>query len=160
MKTPIPPRSERRERIAQAMVDSTQIDELMIRDLVHTFYGRVRSDPILAPVFERVVAGNWDAHLARMCDFWSSVMLMSGRYNGNPMAAHLRLKEVKPAHFERWLALFVETAAHTCPPEAASAFIGRAQNIARSLQLGMFFRPGLSSKTMEKSDVSKTPRPA
>jgi hemoglobin len=75
-----------------------------------------------------------------MCDFWSSVMLMSGRYKGNPMIAHMRLKMVRPEHFERWLALFVETAGEVCPPPAAEAFVGRANNVARSLQLGMFYR--------------------
>lgn len=117
------------------------IDEEMVHGLVHAFYGRIRADAELGPIFERVIGGNWDVHLAKMCDFWSSVMLMSGRYKGNPMLAHMRLKTVRPAHFERWLALFGETARAVCPPEAAQLFVGRAENIARSLQLGMFFRP-------------------
>jgi hemoglobin len=77
-----------------------------------------------------------------MCDFWSSVMLTSGRYKGNPMTAHMRLKMVKPEHFERWLFLFRDTARALCAPEVADLFIARADNIARSLQLGMFYRPG------------------
>jgi hemoglobin len=57
------------------------------------------------------------------------------------MVAHMRLKMIRPAHFERWLALFRETARTVCSPEIAALFIGRAENIARSLQMGMFFRP-------------------
>jgi hemoglobin len=135
-------RAERRARIVQTVVDSTGVDDAMIRDLVHAFYGRVRDDSFIGPIFARVIGADWDLHLAKMCDFWSSVMLMSGRYKGNPMVAHMRLKDVRPEHFERWLELFRQTAAEICPPEAAAAFALRADNIARSLQLGMFFRPG------------------
>ena len=119
-----------------------EIDEAMIHTLVHAFYGRIRADEVLGPIFARVIGEDWDPHLAKMCDFWSSVMQMSGRYKGNPMIAHMRLKMVRPEHFERWLALFGETADQICPPDIAAAFRGRAANIARSLQLGMFFRPG------------------
>lgn len=118
------------------------IDEEMVATLVHAFYARVRADAEIGPIFDRVIGDNWDAHLARMCDFWSSVMLMTGRYKGNPMLAHMRLKMVRPQHFERWLLLFQQTAWAVCPREIAGLFIGRAENIARSLQMGMFFRPG------------------
>ncbi|MGH6828709.1 MAG: group III truncated hemoglobin [Rhizomicrobium sp.] len=117
------------------------IDEEAIGKLVHAFYARVRSDAELGPIFERVIGENWDRHLAKMCDFWSSVMLMSGRYKGTPMVAHLRLKTVQPKHFTRWLALFRVTAEDLFAPEIAALFMARADNIARSLQLGMFFRP-------------------
>jgi hemoglobin len=117
------------------------IDEAMVKALVHGFYAKVREDGELGPIFARVIGDDWDSHLAKMCDFWSSVMLMSGRYKGNPMVAHLRLKMITPAHFQRWLALFGIAAMEICPPEAASLFIARAENIARSLQLGLFYRP-------------------
>src|SRR5215469_8908036 len=121
--------------------ETTQITEEMIRQLVHGFYAKVRQDGSLGPIFARVIGEDWDPHLEKMCAFWSSVMLTSGRYKGNPMLAHLRLKMVTPAHFERWLALFRATAAELFSPMIAQAFIARAETIARSLKLGMFFRP-------------------
>lgn len=117
------------------------ITEDMIAQLVHGFYGKVREDAALGPIFNRVIGDNWDAHLEKMCAFWSSVMLTSGRYKGNPMIAHMRLKMIQPAHFERWLTLFRTTAQELFAPEIAQAFISRAEMIAKSLQLGMFFRP-------------------
>lgn len=117
------------------------ISEDMVRQLVHAFYTKVRADEALGPIFARVIGEDWGPHLAKMCDFWSSVMLMSGRYKGNPMIAHMRLKMVRPEHFARWLQLFRATALEECPPPIAVQFIGRADNIARSLQLGMFYRP-------------------
>ena len=113
------------------------IDEAMIRTLVHAFYGRVREDAVLGPIFDRAIGDDWDAHLAKLCDFWSSVMLATGRFQGRPMQVHNRLPDIKSQHFGRWLALFEATAAEVCPPEAAALFVERSRMIGRSLQLGL-----------------------
>lgn len=108
--------------------------EVLIHDLVHTFYGHVRADAELGPIFEQAIAENWDRHLARMCDFWSSVMLKSARYSGRPVPAHIRLHALEPHHFDRWLDLFRRTARDVCPPSVAVAFVDRAERIAESLR--------------------------
>lgn len=113
------------------------VTEPMIHDVVHAFYARVRVDPALGPIFDRVIGDGWDAHLAKLCDFWSSVLLMTGRFKGSPMTAHARLADVRPTHFARWLHLFDETVRQRCPPDAAALFVARSQMIARSLQLGI-----------------------
>lgn len=113
-----------------------------IRLLVDRFYVRVRQDALLGPVFTRAIADDaWPQHLATMRDFWSSVMLTSGRYHGNPVAVHRRLDGIKPAHFERWLALFGETCRELFGDETAATFMDKANRIATSLQLAMFYRP-------------------
>ena len=134
---------------------SGAIDEAIIRSLVHGFYAKVRDDAKIGPIFNRVIGGDWDQHLAKMCDFWSSVMLITGSYKGNPMVAHMRLKMVRPEHFERWLALFNETATELCDPEVAACFVAKAENIARSLQLGMFYRLP-SNHRKPKEDTRRT----
>eukprot|EP01030_Chromulinospumella_sphaerica_P013014 gene13014-12794_t len=113
------------------------IDEAMIRDLVHAFYGRVREDNVLGPIFDRAIGEDWDVHLAKLCDFWSSVMLATGRFQGRPMQAHNRLPDIRSAHFGRWLALFEATARDVCPPDAAALFVERARMIGRSLEMGL-----------------------
>lgn len=133
-------RAERRNLIVADIVERTGIDTAMIERLVRAFYGRARHDPLIGPVFEHHVA-DWDAHIPRMCDFWSSVALMSGRYHGQPMVAHLPLPIDTP-HFDRWLELFAETAREVCPPAAAALFIDRAHRIADSLELGIAAQKG------------------
>ena len=118
------------------------VTEPMIRDLVHAFYGKVRQDTDLGPIFDRAIGDAWDAHLAKLCDFWSSVMLMTGRFAGQPMMVHARLPDVQAAHFTRWLELFEQTAGEVCPPEAAALFAEKAQMIGRSLQLGISAQRG------------------
>jgi hemoglobin len=135
-----------------------EVSEEQIRTLVQAFYGKIRCDAVLGPIFESVIADEWDAHLARMCDFWSSVMRTTGRYKGNPMAAHLRLETVRPEHFAYWLTLFQKTALEVCPPDIAMQFCARAQTIARSLQLGMFYRPRVSEVAGPVLDRSLTAR--
>lgn len=119
------------------------VTEDMIHAVVHSFYGRIRQDPALGPIFNRVIAPEaWPVHLQKMCDFWSSVLLMSGRFHGAPMPAHARIEVregegINGRHFARWLHLFGETVAELCPPEAAALFMQKSQMIAQSLQLGI-----------------------
>jgi hemoglobin len=114
------------------------ITEEMIHQVVHGFYAKIRKDPALGPIFNRIIAEDvWPAHLRKMCDFWSSVMLMSGRFHGAPMPAHLKIEGLNARHFARWLHMFAETVAELCPPEAAALFVKKSEMIAQSLQLGI-----------------------
>jgi hemoglobin len=130
-----PPASPPNRRVGPGV--AVGVTEALIHELVHTFYDRVRADDLIGPIFNRVIGDGWDAHLAKLCDFWSSVILMSGRYHGQPMPAHARIAEIEARHFAHWLDLFARTARDVCPPPAADLFIAKAQMIARSLQLGI-----------------------
>lgn len=131
---------------AAQMAIRTGIDEAMIDRLVRTFYGRVRADALLGPVFDSKIR-DWEPHLQRMCAFWSAVALKSRRYRGQPMALHQGLP-VDGRHFDRWLELFEETAREICPPAAVEIFTTNARRIAESLELGIagfngvFLSPG------------------
>jgi hemoglobin len=108
--------------------------------LVDAFYAKVREDAVLGPVFNAAVS-DWPEHLDKLGAFWSSVMLTSGRYKGNPMAAHLKHRQsIDPAMFQRWLALWRETARETLNDQGAAGVIAKAERIAESLQLGMFLK--------------------
>jgi hemoglobin len=135
------------ERIVTADV---RIDEKQLGALVDRFYGRVRADPMLGPLFNQAVR-DWPEHLSKLADFWSSVMLTSGRYKGNPMAAHLKHQaRITPAMFERWLALWAETTTDMMP-WAADELQAKAARIAASLQLALFFRPDSAARIVRPS---------
>ncbi|MGV8996117.1 MAG: group III truncated hemoglobin [Parvibaculaceae bacterium] len=121
--------------VKQAVELETGINEAMVKELVHYFYDRIRDDEMLAPVFNARIS-DWDKHLNQMCDFWSSVVLLSGRYHGQPMQKHAPLP-VGGIHFDHWLELFRTSAREICPPLAATHFITRAERIAESLELGI-----------------------
>ena len=125
----------RRTAITAQIQADTAIDEAMIERLVRGFYERVRDDNVLGPIFAAKIE-DWEPHLWKMCAFWSSVSLMSGRYHGQPMAKHLPLP-INARHFDRWLALFEVTARDLCPPKAAEHFVTLARRIADSLELGV-----------------------
>jgi hemoglobin len=80
--------------------------EADIRRIVETFYARVREDPELGPIFEGRIGSNWDAHLDRMVDFWSSVLLATARYRGNPLEKHASIPDLESRHYDRWLTHF------------------------------------------------------
>jgi hemoglobin len=118
-----------------------QLSEDMIARLIDEFYGRIRADAQLGPIFARAIPGDWGPHLATMRNFWSSVMLTSGRYKGNPVAVHGRVDGIEFKMFEQWLALFDQTCRDLFEPDLAEAFHAKALRIADSLKLAMFYRP-------------------
>jgi hemoglobin len=117
------------------------VSEDGIRRLVDAFYVKVRADPELAPIFARAIPGDWQPHLTRMYAFWSSVMLTTGRYKGNPVARHLTIPDMNPELFERWLALFDATCRELFDDATSEAFRIKAERIAESLKLALFYRP-------------------
>jgi hemoglobin len=116
------------------------ITEQQLDQLVDRFYARVREDEVLGPVFNGAIA-DWPEHLEKLSAFWSSVMLTTGRYKGQPMVAHMKHKaSIEPAMFDRWLGLWRETAAEILDAAGTAAVTEKAERIAESLQLGMFFK--------------------
>jgi hemoglobin len=148
------PGAERREKITAEIVAKTGITEAMIERLVHGFYAKIRADAVLGPVFDARIK-QWEPHLAQMCAFWSSVALMSGRYQGTPMVKHVPLP-VDAAHFDRWLKLFEETAREICPPAAATHFVELARRIAASLELGIAGGQGVMLRPGERFRRNET----
>jgi hemoglobin len=125
----------RRAAFAADIQARTGIDEHMIERLIRAFYRRVQKDPLIGPVFAALIV-DWEPHLQQMFAFWSSVTLMSGRYHGQPMRKHLPLP-IDGRHFDRWLALFEQTARELLPPAAADHFAAAARRIGESLELGI-----------------------
>jgi hemoglobin len=113
----------------------SKITEQEISTLVDRFYAKVRLDPDIGPIFNAIV-GDWPHHLATLKDFWSTVLLTTGRYKGDPMMTHFQLP-LDHDHFERWLTLFSETATEVLPPDHAASVIAKSQRIAQNFKAGI-----------------------
>ncbi|MEO6152345.1 MAG: group III truncated hemoglobin [Croceibacterium sp.] len=125
--------------------------------VVPAFYERVQLDPMLGPVFTGAIA-EWDVHLEKLIAFWSSVMLTSGRYKGNPVAMHMKhVSEITPPMFNRWLALWADVTGELLPPASAVALQNKATRIAESLKLALYFRlaPTVGSPTGLDENASR-----
>jgi hemoglobin len=130
---PIAATPEDRAETIRRVRDATGLDDAVLERLVRTFYERARLDAEIGPKFANIQ--DLESHIARITAFWSSVALMSGRYQGQPMAAHFPL-ELRGPHFTRWLALFEQTARETCSAAAADYLMEKAHRIAASLEIG------------------------
>jgi hemoglobin len=118
----------------------------VISEVVGAFYAKVRRDPVLGPVFARAIADDaWPEHLAIISDFWSTVMLKTGRYRRNPFTAHQRIEGISPELFDHWLRLWRQTGQELLTPDAADALYAKAATIADSLKAGLFYSPGAPS---------------
>jgi len=133
-------RAEKRLAAEEIGVDADYIDHI-----VEAFYGKIRQDELLGPIFAARIA-DWPAHLARMKAFWRSVLHNSGEFAGNPMLKHLAIPGLELRHFAHWLDLFYETLRDAESHPAATELVGgRARMIADSLLTGIVMqRDGLS----------------
>ena len=79
-----------------------------IQLLVDDFYGQVRKDPLLGPIFEKVIQDRWPEHLEKMYRFWQTVLLEEHTYYGSPFPPHAKVP-VATAHFDTWLGIWHQT---------------------------------------------------
>jgi|GEM_PF-217953 len=115
---------------------SADIDETSIGLLVDRFYDKVRADPALGPVFNRAIH-DWPAHKLTLTRFWSSMVLRTGTYRGNPMAVHRALPAFPKELFHQWLSLWRETVRELFSAPADEPFIDAAERVAQGLSLGL-----------------------
>src|SRR3546814_17804727 len=111
------------------MIEIADIDEQELERLVALFYARVRADEELGPIFNDAI-DDWPEHLAKIVVFCSSVVLTSGRYKGNPMAAHLKHRDrITPALFHLWLGLWNMTKSVVMPPKADRKSVVKGESV-------------------------------
>lgn len=122
------------------MIQDAMPTEAQLASLVDAFYAKVRKDPALGALFNAAV-DDWPEHLEKLGAFWSSVVLTTGRYKGNPMAAHLRqARAITPEMFDRWLSIWNETSTELLDGPGAALVQAKAARIAESLKLALFVR--------------------
>lgn len=132
------PSEEKERRVPRPI----RIPNAMIVHMVDRFYEKVRAHSELGPIFDGAIGDHWDEHMPKMYRFWSSVLNTSGMYSGNPMRVHMQLKQaVVPENFGQWLTLFQETLEELFSEEDVTFILKKAENIAQSLSLGMFYNP-------------------
>jgi hemoglobin len=117
------------------MPDSALCTEEEITQLVYAFYTRIQQDKMLGPIFDLHIT-DWDHHLVKMVDFWSSILRGTGRFRGTPMPKHIALPSLNAELFQQWLKLFHQTAAEQPNQAMAEQACVMADRIARSLWMG------------------------
>jgi hemoglobin len=106
-----------------------------VRNLVYSFYAKIRCDEILGPIFNAHIS-DWDHHLGKMVDFWSAILRGTARYHGTPMPKHVVLPDLSGELFQRWLSLFRTTTDSLDNPRIGRRANEMAQRIAQSLWFG------------------------
>ena len=146
-----PTEAERRAHVEalrarkRAEAETIGIDAEYISSFVERFYGKIRQDALLGPIFAERIQ-DWDVHLGRMKQFWRSVLHASGEFAGNPMVKHIAIPGLEERHFVHWLTLFYATLREAEPSDDATRVVAeRARMIADSLLTGIATqRHGLS----------------
>ncbi len=105
-----------------------------VKLLVDSFYKKVEINPVIGYIFTDVAKVDWQHHLPKMYNFWSSIILGDQSYEGNPMLTHIKLGKQTPLgekEFEEWLLLFNATVDELFEGAKADEAKLRAGNIAR-----------------------------
>jgi len=110
--------------------------------LVRTFYGKIRRDAVLGPIFNAIIT-DWEAHFGLLTDFWESQLFLKRTYPGNPVAVHQQVDaqaghSVTPEHFGLWLNLWFETLDEGFEGETAWIAKNRAQKMSTMLYLKIY----------------------
>ena len=129
--------AERKRAEKRLAAEAIGVDAAYISSFVERFYGKIRQDDLLGPIFNERIA-DWGEHLGRMKRFWRSVLHNSGEFSGNPMIKHIVIPGLEERHFAHWLGLFYETLRELQPTDEATQLVGaRARMIADSLLTGI-----------------------
>jgi hemoglobin len=104
-----------------------------VKLLVDSFYGKVRKDVLIGPIFEARIQDRWPEHLEKMYTFWQTVLLGEHTYYGSPFPPHAQLP-VEREHFNRWLSLFSETIKENFSGKTADEAMWRADKMAEMFQ--------------------------
>ncbi|MFL1011551.1 group III truncated hemoglobin [Flavisericum labens] len=114
--------------------------------LVATFYGKVREDEVLGPIFNKTIK-KWDEHLELLTTFWESSLFMSRKlekkYAGNPLEAHIKVDNeqnhsITEMHFGIWLNLWLQTIDELFRGDIAENAKRRARKMGTFLYMSIF----------------------
>ena len=118
---------------------ATEIDRASVEKLVRQFYAKVLKDELLSRYFlialgDDLKNDKWYEHLITLDNFWISLMTgEGGMYKGDPFVPHMFLGGLTSEMFDRWVALFRETAEEIYTPTLALGFYGKAKGLLRGL---------------------------
>ena len=104
-----------------------------VKLLVDNFYGKVRDNNLLSPIFNNVIKDNWPAHLEKMYGFWQTILLDVQAYTGSPFLKHAKLP-IEREHFDTWISLFNETVDEHFTGEKATEAKWRAARMSEMFQ--------------------------
>jgi hemoglobin len=99
-----------------------------VEKLVDQFYGRVRVDELIGPIFNDIAKVDWSTHTKKIYDFWDTLLFGAENYEGRPFPPHIPLG-LQPEHFKRWLELFFLTVDESFEGQKADEVKMRALNI-------------------------------
>ena len=112
--------------------DILELDD--VKNLVDTFYGKVRRDELIGPIFNERIQDRWPEHLEKMYKFWQTVLIGPHTYYGSPFPPHARLP-VEKKHFDTWMLLFTETIEELFEGKIADEAKWRAGKMAEMFQI-------------------------
>lgn len=115
-----------------------------IKNMVNSFYGLVREDDLLGPIFNARIGDRWPEHLEKMYGFWETVLLNVHSYSGSPFRPHSQMP-INKEHFDKWLQLFEKSIKANFEGAVADDALERARKMAQMFQFKIAHLQGKAS---------------
>ena len=111
-----------------------------IYKLVTTFYGKIRKDKVLGPIFNAHIK-DWEPHFERLTDFWETNLFFQKKFKGNPLLKHQLVdaasgNKITAYHFGIWLNHWF----NTLDTLFEGTNVEKAKNRARSMGSFMYLK--------------------
>lgn len=128
------------ESYIESMHDISSREDVFL--LVTTFYGKVRKDALLAPIFNSVIT-DWEHHLEHLTNFWESNLFFKKTFSGDPVGKHIDVDMthsggINEMHFGVWLNLWYLTIDELFAGEVANIAKNRARSMSTFIHLKIF----------------------
>ena len=108
--------------------DIQTLDDVKL--LVDSFYGKVRSNTHIGPIFNERIGDRWPEHLEKMYRFWQTVLLGEHTYVGAPFVPHATMP-IEHEHFQTWVGIFQATVSDLFEGKVADEALWRANKMAQ-----------------------------
>lgn len=103
-----------------------------VEQLVGSFYEQAMEDEHIGSFFTEAIPLDLEDHLPRIIRFWTSILLDTNDYRGNPMIKHIMLHQkmsISESHMNRWLSLWKATVDKSHEGPVADLAKSRAEQI-------------------------------
>lgn len=129
----------------KAQQDILSLDD--VKNLVDTFYGKIRKNELLGPIFDEHIQDRWPQHLEKMYTFWQTVLLKEHTYFGSPFVPHANLP-VDNIHFNTWVRIFNETVDELFKGDIAEEAKWRGAKMAEMFETKIKYYQGLGFESL------------
>lgn len=126
--------------------------------LARAFYGRALTDPVIGWIFTDVAHLDLEAHVPHVTAFWETLLLGAQTYDRGAFHPHVAVHqkaELRPGHFDAWLALWYATVDELFAGPRAEMAKAHAFRLGNAFRMRLAMHPPPADAATEGLNVTR-----